>query len=94
MSELASPTPMIEPISVCELEAGRPRVPGAEVPDDRGDQQREDHREAGAGADLEDQFDRQQGEMAKATAAGRVSTPRKFQKPDQMTATGGLSVWV
>ena len=25
MSESATPTPMIEPISVCELEAGRPR---------------------------------------------------------------------
>src|SRR5215472_12660337 len=32
------PTPMIEPISACELEF---EIPGAEVPDDRRDQQRE-----------------------------------------------------
>ena len=34
--------------------------PGAEVPENGGDQQREDHGEAGAGADLENEFDRQQ----------------------------------
>jgi hypothetical protein len=38
--------------------------PGAEIPDDRGDQQREDHRVAGAGPDLEHEFDRQQRDDA------------------------------
>ena len=36
--------------------------PGAEVPQDRGDQQREDHRVAGGRADLQDQLHRQQGD--------------------------------
>ena len=43
---------MIEPISVCELDAGKPEIPGAEIPDDRANQQREHHREAGARSDL------------------------------------------
>jgi len=38
---------MIEPISVWELEAGSPKTPGAEIPDDRRDKQGEDHRESG-----------------------------------------------
>jgi hypothetical protein len=54
-SALATPTPMIEPIRVCELEAG---PPGAEIPDDRSDQEREHHGEARTAADLQDQFDR------------------------------------
>ena len=85
------PTPMIEPISVCELEAGKPEPPGAEIPDDRGDQQREDHREARAAADLQNQLDRQQRNDAEATAPLEASTPRKFQKPDQTTAMCGSS---
>jgi len=28
---MAMPTPMIDPISVCELDAGSPRIPGTEV---------------------------------------------------------------
>ena len=35
-------------------------IPGAEVPDDGGDEQGEDHGESGFAADLQDQFDRQQ----------------------------------
>ena len=33
MNWLAMPTPMIEPISVCELEIRNPEVPGAQIPD-------------------------------------------------------------
>jgi hypothetical protein len=47
----------MEPISVCEELAG---TPSTQIPDDGGDQQREDHRISGAAADLKDQFDRQQ----------------------------------
>ena len=46
-------------------------APGAEVPDDRRDQQREHHREAGVRADLQDQFDRQQRDDAEGDRAGR-----------------------
>ena len=45
--------------------------PGAEVPDDRRDQQREHHGEAGARADLQDQLDRQQRDDAEGDRAGR-----------------------
>ena len=38
----------------------QPEPPGAEVPDDGSDQQREDHRETRAAADLKDQLHRQQ----------------------------------
>ena len=38
--------------------SGQAEIPGAQVPNDRGDQEGEDHGEAGAAADpLEDQFD-------------------------------------
>jgi hypothetical protein len=51
------PTPMIDPISVWEPRPAA-RNTGAEVPDDRGDEQREHHGETGAGADLQDELDR------------------------------------
>ncbi|MGY4361614.1 hypothetical protein ACVW0J_008107 [Bradyrhizobium sp. i1.7.7] len=70
MTALAMPTPMIEPISVCEEEAGRPKYQVPQVPDDRGDQECEHHGEAGAGADLEDQLDRQQRDDAERDRAG------------------------
>ena len=43
--------------------------PGAEIPDDRGDQQGEDHGEAGAGADIQDELDRQQRDDAEGDRA-------------------------
>jgi hypothetical protein len=49
---------------------GQAEEPGAEVPQDSGDQQREDHRETRAGADLEDQFDGQQRDDAESDCAG------------------------
>ena len=52
MSWLAMPTPMMEPMRVWELEAGRPEPPGGEVPEDGRDEEGEDHGEAGAGGDL------------------------------------------
>jgi hypothetical protein len=45
-------------------------IPRTEVPDNRGDQQREYHREAGAAADLQDQLDRQQLQDAERNRAG------------------------
>ena len=75
------------------VRAGRrqPEPPRAQVPDDGGDEQREDHGESGAAADLQDQLDRQQRDDAEGYRAGRSSTPRKFQKPDQTTAMWGSS---
>ena len=45
-------------------------LPGAEVPEDGGGQQGEDHGEAGAGADLQDQFDGEEGNDAEGDGAG------------------------
>ena len=49
---------------------GKAAPPGGEVPEDGGDQQREDHGEAGALADLEDELDRQQGDDGEGDGAG------------------------
>ena len=50
--------------------SGQAEPPGAEVPDDGGDEEGEDHGEAGALADLEDQLDGQQGEDREGHRAG------------------------
>ncbi len=50
---------------------GETKPPGAEVPDHRGDEQREHHGETGAGADLENEFDRQQRNDAEGDGATR-----------------------
>ena len=69
--------------------------PGAEVPDDGGDQQREHHREAGAGADLQDQLDRQQRDDAEGhRAAGHQHAEEIERCPTRRTATCGGSEWV
>ena len=81
------PTPMMEPIRVCDEEAGKPSAPGAQVPDDRGEEECEHHRETGVGTDLEDQLDRQQRDDAERDRAADKSTPKKLKKPDQTTAT-------
>ena len=49
---------------------GQAAPPGGEVPEDGGDQQGEDHREAGAGADLEDELDGQQVDDGEGDGAG------------------------
>ena len=62
---------MIEPISVCGARGRQAEPPGAEVPDDGRDQQREHHGKAGAAADLQDQLDRQQRDDAERDRAAR-----------------------
>jgi hypothetical protein len=49
---------------------GQAAPPGGEVPEDGGDEQGEDHREAGAGADLEDELDGQQVDDGVGDGAG------------------------
>src|SRR4029077_9111925 len=91
MSWLAMPTPMIEPISVCELEAGKPNhhVPRF-------------HRMAAtnnantiAKPALEPtcriNSTGRSETMPNATAPVDVTTPAKFQNPDQTTAIWGSS---
>ena len=75
---------MIEPISVCELEDGQAEIPGAEIPDDRRDEQRENHGEAGAAADLQNELDRQQRDDAEGDRAARDQNAEKVEgaRPD------------
>ncbi len=54
--------------------------PGAEVPDNGGDQQSEDHGEPGAAPDLEDQLDRQQADNGKRDGAGRGQHAEEVQQ--------------
>ncbi len=49
---------------------GKASPPGGEVPEDGGDQQGEDHGEAGAFADLEDELDGQEGDDGEGYGAG------------------------
>src|SRR5450830_293133 len=94
MRALATPTPMIEPIRVCEDEAGRP---SHQVP--------RFHRMAAinsaktmAKPALEPtcriSSTGSSEMMPKATAPLEVSTPRKLNRPDQTTAKLGGSEWV
>ena len=50
---------------------GQAEVPGAQVPDDGGCQEREDHSEAGARSDIEHQFHGKQSQHAKRDGAAR-----------------------
>ena len=84
MSWLVMPTPMIEPISVWELELGQPEVPRAQIPDDRRYQQRENHGEARAAAHLQNQLHRQQRDDPEGhrTARKHYSQKIKESRPD------------
>jgi hypothetical protein len=73
---------------------GQAEPPGAQIPENGGDQQGKDHGEAGAGADLENQLDRQQRDDREGHRAGGGSTPARLQMPDQTTAMLGSSEWV
>src|SRR5579871_3488267 len=91
MSWLAIPTPIMEPIMVWELEAGRPRYQVARF------QRMAATRRAKTIAKPEPALTLRMSSTgssvitAKATAPELVSTPMKFQRPDQTTATWGSS---
>jgi hypothetical protein len=50
---------------------GQAAPPGGEVPEDGGDEESKDHRETGAGADLEDELDGQKADDGIGDCAGR-----------------------
>jgi hypothetical protein len=86
---LAKPTPMIEPIRVCELDAGNPKY---QVP--RFHRIAESSREktiANPAADptLSINSTGRSASTPKATAPLEVRTPIRFQRPDHTTATVG-----
>jgi hypothetical protein len=92
MSEFAKPTPMIEPMSVCELDAGKPshHVPRFQMMAEI----RSEKTIASPAAEptLSTSSTGRRATMPKATAPEDVSTPTRFQIPDQITAGVGLRV--
>src|SRR5262245_13027539 len=93
-TELAKPTPIIEPINACELDAGRPKyhVPTFQI---MADSKRENTMaKPAADPTFKTSSAGRRETTLNATAPLERSTPIRFQPPDQMTATLGLSVWV
>src|SRR3984957_1730930 len=93
-SALASPTPMMEPNKVWELEAGKPKY---QVPTFQtiAEMSREKTM-ANPGAEPTWMTSSTgKSDMApNATNPDEVKTPVKLQSPDQTTATQGFKVWV
>ena len=88
---LATPTPMMEPINVCELEAGRPKY---QVPRFHMMAATSNAKTMAKPAPLPTCRISSTGSsemIPKATAPVETTTPRKFQNPDQTTATCGSS---
>ncbi len=85
------PMPTIEPIRVCELEAGRPRyqVPRFQMIADSSSAKTM----AKPASDWTCRISStgSSATMPKATAHEENNTPRKFQLPDQITAWFGVS---
>src|ERR1035438_6804619 len=91
--EFARPTPMMEPMSACELEAGSPKyqVPRFQIMAAI----RRAHTIAKPAPDptLSTNSTGSNASTPNATAPLEVKTPIKFQQPDQTTATIGLRLW-
>src|SRR6202011_5622130 len=94
MRALATPTPMMEPIIVCELEAGSPihHVPRFQMMAamSRANTIEKPALEPTCRISSTGSSDT----MPKATAPLDVSTPRKLKKPDHITANSAGSEWV
>src|SRR6202012_5915159 len=92
--EFIRPTPTIEPMSVCELEAGSPRyqVPRFQMIADR----RSENTIAKPAPEptLMTSSTGSSATMPKATAPDEVSTPMRFHVPDHTTARLGFNQFV
>src|SRR5665213_3803512 len=93
-SEFMRPTPTMEPIKVCELDAGRPRyqVPRFQMIADS----RSENTIAKPAPEptLMTSSTGSNATMPKATAPEDVRTPMRFHRPDQTTACVGFSEFV
>ena len=94
MNWLARPTPRIEPIIVCEEETGRPRHQVARFQSTAATSKANTIEKPEPADTLRMSSTGSRATIEKATAPELVSTPRKFQKPDQTTAIWGSSEWV
>ena len=89
-----SSTPMIEPIKVCELDAGSPShhvprfqmIAAINIAKTMANPASEPTCMISSTGNKET--------MPKATAPVENNTPRKLKQPDQTTAIGGASEWV
>ena len=92
--EFIRPTPTIEPIKVCELDAGRPRY---QVPRFQTIEEINSANTMAKPAPDPTLMTNSTGSsatMPKATAPDDVRTPMRFHMPDQTTAWLGFSEWV
>src|ERR1700761_9053055 len=94
ISWLAIPTPMIEPMSVCELEAGRPNHQVPRFQRMAAVNKAKTMAKPALEPTCKISSTGSSETMPKATAPVEVTTPRKFQKPDHTTAICGSIEWV
>src|SRR6266852_8253601 len=94
ISALAMPTPMIEPISVCELEAGRPRYQVPRFQMMAAISSANTMAKPALEPTCRINSTGSSEMMPKATAPLDTSTPRKLNVPDHSTATWAGSEWV
>ena len=80
---------MIEPINVCELEAGRPNTV-FDVPDNRRNQKRKYHGKSRSGTDIEHQFNREQRDDTEGDSAGRGQHADKIPQTGPCYSNPGL----
>src|ERR1700722_12585646 len=90
MSELANPTPMIEPINVWELETGNPKyqVPTFQIIAEIN--KANTMAKPAPDPTLSTNSTGSRAMIPKATAPVEVSTPIRFHSPDHATAIEGL----
>src|SRR5215467_5673281 len=94
ISALAMPTPMMEPISVCELDAGRPRYQVqmfqmiAEI------SSANTMAKPAPEPTLTTSSTGSKARIPNATSPLEIITPNRFQHPDQTTAIVGFKLWV
>src|ERR1700730_16774463 len=93
-SALVMPTPMTEPISVCELEAGRPKDQVPRVQMIAAIKSANTMAKPALLPTCRINSTGSSETMPKATAPVEVSTPRKLNMPDQTTAISAGSEWV
>src|ERR1700683_4426905 len=89
-SEFANPTPMMEPISACELEAGKPRYQVPRFQMMAAINSANTMAKPAPDPTLSTNSTGSNASTPNATAPLEVNTPMRFQQPDQTTATIGL----
>src|ERR1043166_683150 len=88
----ANPTPRIDPIKVCELDAGRPRYHVPKFQSVAEMSKANTMAKPAPDPTFRTSSTGRSATTANATAPLDVNTPTRFQQPDQMTAVVGLSV--